>query len=100
MRVVLEVTGGFTGRAGTRKIDVDTARLSPKAADELTRDLGRLPPSTWHGTFLKAHPAPWDFVHVLRVIDAGGERTTKFHLHEGPPELSAIAERMKELEST
>jgi hypothetical protein len=99
VRVVLEVTGGFTGKAGTQKLEVDTARLSPKDADDLTRDLGRLPPSTWNGSFLKAHPAPWDFLHVLRVVDGAGERTTRFHLHEGPPELSAIAERMKALAS-
>ena len=99
MRLVLEITGGFTGRAGTEKIDVDTAQLAPATADDIARDLGRLPASTWQGTFLKAHPTPGDFVHVLRVADANGERSTKFHLHEGPPELSAIAERLKALET-
>lgn len=99
MRLSLEVTGGFTGPAGAEKIDVDTARLAPATAGDITRDLERLPPSTWQGTFLKSHPAPWDFVHVLRVVDANGERSTKFHLHEGPPELSAIAERLKELQT-
>jgi hypothetical protein len=99
VRVELEVTGGFTGRAGTQKIDVDTSRLPPKTADDITRDLEQLPPSTWRSTFLKAHPAPWDFVHVLRVVDDGGERATKFHLNEGPKQLSTLAERLKELES-
>lgn len=99
MRVELEITGGYTGRAGTQKIDVDTARLPPKTADAITRDLEQLPASTWQSTFLKPHPAPWDFVHVLRVMDASGERTTKFHLDEGPKQLSALAERLKELAS-
>lgn len=99
MKVELEITGGYTGRAGTQKIDVDTARLPPNAADAITRDLEQLPASTWQSTFLKAHPAPWDFVHVLRVIDAGRERTTKFHIDEGPRQLSALAERLKELDS-
>ncbi len=99
MKVELEVTGGFTGRAGTQKIDVDTSRLPAKDAEDITRDLEQLPPSTWRSTFLKAHPAPWDFVHVLRVVDAGGERATKFHLDEGPKELSTIAERLKNLDS-
>ncbi len=98
MRIVLEVTGGFTGRAGTQKIDVETSRLPQQASDDVTRDLGRLPPNTWQSTFLKAHPAPWDFVYVLRVIDATGERATKFHLHEGPKELSDVAERLKALD--
>jgi hypothetical protein len=100
VKVELEITGGFTGRAGAQKIDVDTSRLPPKAADDITRDLEHLPPSTWRSTFLKAHPAPWDFVHVLRVVDAGGERATKFHLNEGPKELSTLAERLKDLQPT
>jgi hypothetical protein len=97
VRVELEVTGGYTGRAGTQKIDVDTSKLPAKAADAIARDLEQLPASTWQSTFLKAHPASWDFVHVLRVVDTGGERTTKFHIGEGPKQLSTLAQLLKDL---
>ncbi len=92
MRISLEVTGGFTGRAGTQKIDVDTSALPPAKAKDVARDLERLPASTWQSQYLKAHPQPWDFVHVLCVTDEHGERSTKFHLNEGPKELSSLVD--------
>ncbi|HEX3593930.1 MAG TPA: protealysin inhibitor emfourin [Polyangiaceae bacterium] len=97
MKIELEVTGGFTGPAGKQTISVDTARLPVTDAAPLDRDLERLPHATWGNQYLKAHPKPWDFVHELRISDAGGQRSAKFHLDEGPPELSAIARRLTEL---
>ncbi len=100
MRVVLEVTGGFTGPAGKQTIAIDTARLPVKDAEPIDRDLKRLPSAAWNKDFLKAHPKPWDFVHVLRVGDPGSERSIRFHLNEGPPELSTLVEHLTGLSST
>jgi hypothetical protein len=97
VRIVLQVTGGFTGPAGKQTIDVDTTRLPAQAAAKLEGDLQRLPPATWKTHFLKAHPAPWDFVHELRIVDGGSERSTTFHTGEGPPELAALTEQLTAL---
>lgn len=96
MRLVLEVTGGFTGPAGKRRLEVDTARLDPKAAAPIEHALGQVPGDAWGKKFLAPHPQSFDFLHVLRIAD-GGDRSVTFHLHQGPPALSELAKLVEDV---
>lgn len=93
MKIVLEVTGGFTGKAGKQVIAVDVDQLPADLASETRRLLNAIPPSAWGGSFLSNHPKPWDFKHRLSVHD-GGERVVTFHKGYGPAELTTLAERI------
>jgi len=98
VRLVLEVTGGFTGPAGKRRLEVDTARLAPKDAARIEHALEQVPGDTWGKRFLSPHPQSFEFLHVLR-IDDGGDRSVTFHLHQGPPALSELAKLAEDLSS-
>jgi hypothetical protein len=100
MKLELEVTGGFTGKAGKQLIRIDTDQLGPDVAAQLHRDLEQLPEDTWGQSFLSPHPKPWEFLHELRVVEDGRDRSVRFHLNQGPPALSRIAEQLKEIHSS
>jgi len=100
MKFELEVTGGFTGKAGKELIRIDTDQLEPEVAERLHRDLEQLPPQTWGHSFLAPHPKPWDFLHELRVIEDGRDKSVRFHPNYGPPELTRITEQLKELDAS
>src|SRR5205085_6081482 len=98
MKIELEVTGGFTGKAGKQSIQVDTDKLDPAEAGRLERDLERLSDGAWGRSFLAPYPKPWDFLHELRLEEDGKQKWVRFHLNQGPPELSSIAEQLKRLD--
>jgi Emfourin len=99
MKIELEVTGGFTGRAGKQLIRVDTDQLNPTVAAQLHKDLEQLPESSWGQSFESPHPKPWDFLHQLRVVEGDTSKSVRFHFNQGPPALSRIAEQLKEIHS-
>jgi hypothetical protein len=92
MKVKLEVTGGFTGKAGAQTIEEDTDRLDPATATQIGHALKLLPDQTWGQSYLSPHPKSWDFLHKLTITDAHGEKTVQFHSGVGPPGLTRIAE--------
>jgi hypothetical protein len=100
MKIALEVTGGFTGKAGKQVIQVDTDQLDPAAAAQLNGDLEQLPDQTWGQFFEAPHPKPWDFIYQLTLGDDGQAKSVRFHLNQGPPGLTRIAEQLKELHNT
>jgi hypothetical protein len=99
IKITLEITGGFTGRAGKRVIAVDLSQLPEAKAAELHQGLQSIPPTAWGASFFAPHPKPWDFQHVLQVEDGGSTRRVEFHRGQGPPELTRMAEKLIELQS-
>ena len=94
MRITLEIAGGFTGRAGAERIELDLVELPQLEAAQL-RELvaaAKLPPVESHGALLKHEPRAWDFVHELTVAVAGTTRRIRYHLDVASPELRALAE--------
>jgi hypothetical protein len=96
VKLVLEVTGGFTGPAGKQRVEVDLGRLPPAEAAKLHRDLDQIPESAWGQTFTLPHPKAWDFTHKLRVNSGDRENVVTFHDGAGPEPLSRIAKYMLE----
>ena len=95
----LEVTGGFTGKAGKQLIRIDTDTLGPADAGRLQRDLEQISDDTWGRSFESPHPKPWDFMYELRVEEVGKQKSVRFHLNQGPSDLSKIADQLKKLNS-
>jgi len=92
MKIKLEVTGGFTGKAGAQTIEEDTDCLDPAIAAQIDHALKLLPDQTWGQSYLSPHPKSWDFLHKLTIIDTHGEKTAQFHSGVGPTGLTRIAE--------
>ncbi len=99
MKLVLEVTGGFTGKAGKQVISLDLDQLPEGVASEMHRLLEAVPPSVWGESYLSNHPKPWDFRHELSVRD-GEQRMVTFHKGQGPSELTTLAERIVDYDSS
>ena len=99
MKIQLEVTGGFTGPAGKQVMQVDTDHLAPTAAARLHHDLEQLPTNTWGQSYVSPKPQSWDFLHHLTVTDDGKEKSVQFHLNQGPPALTQIAQQMTEIQN-
>lgn len=100
MKIQLKVTGGFTGPAGAQVMEVDTDHLAPAASARLHRDLEQLPPGTWGQSYVSPKPQSWDFMHDLTVTDHGKEKSVQFHLNQGPPALTQIAQQVTEINNT
>jgi hypothetical protein len=100
MKLDLEVTGGFTGKAGKQIMQADTDHLKPDTAARLLRDLMQLPDQTWGQSFTSPHPKPWDFLYRLTVVDNDKEKSVQFHLNQGPPGLTQIAKLLQDLQNT
>lgn len=96
MKLLLEVSGGFTGPAGKQRVEVDLDQLPPAEAAKLRAELEHIPASAWGSTFSLAHPKPWDFRHVLSVTSADGVRVVTFQSGAGPAALSEIAKSLRE----
>lgn len=96
MKLALEVTGGFTGPAGTQRVEVELDDLPAAQARPLRDALEQIPESAWGGTFTLPHPKPWDFRHVLKTGSGGDERVVTFHRGAGPPALTRLAESLLE----
>ncbi len=93
MKIVLEITGGFTGKAGKQVIDIDLDQLPSHVASEMQNLIGAVPSSVWGGTYLASHPRPWDFTHELSVRD-GEARSVTFHSGQGHEVLTTLAQRI------
>jgi len=98
IKIVLEVTGGFTGPAGKRVVKLVLGELPESKAAELRRELELIPSMAWGRSFFAPHPKPWDFRYLLRVEDGDNTKQTEFHRYQGPAELSRIAEKILECE--
>ena len=96
MKVRLEVTGGFTGKAGTQVIRLDLEQLSADEAAAIRTLIDALPESTWGGSFMSSHPKPWDFKHTLIVGEGEQRRAVTFHKGNGPVQLTTLAEWLVE----
>jgi len=96
MNIQLEVTGGFTGKAGKQSICLELEKIPDGVATEIRSLLGSIPPSAWGGSFLSNHPRPWDFKQELTVREEGKERTVTFHKGQGPAELTKLTEKILE----
>ncbi len=94
MRLELEITGGFTGPAGTQRIGVDIERLPAERGRRLRSALDCLPESAWGASFMAPHPTYADFRYMLRQIEGDAWKIVIFHLHQGPAELSEIAQQL------
>jgi hypothetical protein len=100
VKVVLERSGGFTGPAGTDRIELDLTKLPAEQSARLCQDLDAIPADTWSRKFLSPHPKPWDFRHVLRVGEGAAARSVEFHLDQGPAALTRLAAGIVEAGAT
>jgi len=96
VKLVLEVTGGFTGPAGKQRVELDLDQLPPAESAKLRAYLEQIPESAWGKEFALPHPKPWDFKHTLRLISEHGERAVTFHAGAGPATLTHIAQSLIE----
>lgn len=92
VNIELEITGGFTGKAGTQVIRVQPDQLSPALAASLNECLKEVPDDAWGRTFMSAHPQSWDFMYCLRVTQDGKEKSVRFQKNEGPAQLTRASE--------
>ena len=96
MKLELEVSGGFTGKAGMQVLRLDTEHIAPELRAKLHQSLEDLPDTVWGHSYMSPSPQSWDFNHKLTVIEDGKEKSVQFHLGQGPQELTTIAALMKE----
>jgi hypothetical protein len=96
VKLVLEVTGGFTGPAGKQRVEVELEQLPAAEAAQLRTELEEIPETAWGSTFSLAHPKPWDFRHVLSVTSRERDQVVTFHNGAGPPALTRIAKSLLE----
>ena len=96
MKLVLEVTGGFTGPAGRQRVEVELAQLPAAEAAQLRSDLDEIPETAWGSTFSLDHPKPWDFRNVLSVKSGERDQVVTFHTGAGPAALTRIAKSLLE----
>jgi hypothetical protein len=96
VKLVLEVTGGFTGPAGTQRVELELEQLPAAEATQLRSDLEQIPETAWGNTFALAHPKPWDFRNVLSVKSGDRDQVVTFHTGAGPAALTRIAKALLE----
>jgi hypothetical protein len=100
VKLILEVSGGFTGPVGKQVITLDLAQLAKTAAEKLRHELEHVPETAWGASFFSSHPKSWDFRYLLRVEENDKKKQVIFNRNEGPPELTRLAETIISLDPT